>query len=185
MNYSKNIRGSGAAELPVPAARDLGNVAREVCEKALADAKSQLHPLLQTMKLDRLDQRREFLQAFKNALEQHVARRIAHWLPNVQAVFKYDEIPLENIEKWDGSIHLLFKVPRLSSAIKALGKNLDSSLVTYLKQLGWPRVQTRQSMLEIQQVTVNELRHGVGYGAMFSAVYTAPVKVWPQKGRTR
>jgi hypothetical protein len=61
-----------------------------------------------------------------------------------------------------------------------LGKKLDQSLVKYLKHLGWSRFQKRESILEIQQVTPNELRHGISYGAMFYAVYTVPVKVWPQ-----
>ncbi|HLO32134.1 MAG TPA: hypothetical protein VK249_23500 [Anaerolineales bacterium] len=158
---------------------DLRNAANNLCEKALDDAKSQLHPLLQNIELDRLDQRGEFLQAFKSALEQRIARRLALWQPGIQAVFKYEETRTENMENWDGSIHLLVKVPRLSSAVKALGRRLDKSLVRYLKQLGWKRFRSRQSILEVQQVTPNELRHAIGYGALFCAVYTAPVKVWP------
>jgi hypothetical protein len=73
----------------------------------------------------------------------------------------------------------------LLNAVKALGEKLDGSLVKYLKQLGWQRFPTQQSILEVQQVTPNELRHGVGYGAMFYAVYTAPVRVWPQDRRAR
>ena len=98
----------------------------------------------------------------------------------MQAVFAYDATRMENVETWDGSIHLLVKVPRLSDAIKLLGKKLDKNLVKCLKKLGWQRIQTQQSVLEVQQVTPNELRHGVGYGAMFWAVYTAPVKIWPR-----
>jgi hypothetical protein len=165
-------------------ARDFGNVADEVCEKALHDAKNQLHPLLRNTELERLDQRSEFLQAFKGALEQRIARTLAAWQPGVQAVFKYDETRTENMENWDGSIHLLVKVPRLSNAVKALGSKMDKGLVKHLKKLSWPRFQTRQSILEVQQVTPNELRHGVGYGAMFYAVYTVPVKVWPKNKKT-
>lgn len=87
---------------------------------------------------------------------------------------------MENLESWDGSIHLLVKVPRLSNTVKALGKTLDKVLVKHLKQSGLPRFAKRQSILDVQQVTPNELRHGVSYGAMFYAVYTAPVKIWPQ-----
>jgi hypothetical protein len=52
--------------------------------------------------------------------------------------------------------------------------------VKYLRQLNWPRFQTHQSILDVQQVTLSELRHGIGYGAMFHAVYTVPEKVWPK-----
>ena len=185
MGDVKHWRREGSTEHVVHAVSDFGEVANNLCEKALEDAKSQLHPLLRNTELDRLSQRGEFLQAFKSALEQRIARTLAAWHPSVQAVFRYDETWTENVESWDGSIHLLVKVPRLSNAIKALGKKLDGSLVKYLKQLGWQRFPTRQSILEVQQVTPNELRHGVGYGAMFYAVYTAPVKVWPQDRRAR
>jgi hypothetical protein len=166
-------------ETLVLAPNDFGQFASELCKKALEDAKSQLHPLLQTVELDRLDQRVEFLETFKSSLERRIARKIAIWQPGVQAVFKYDETRTERMEIWDGSIHLLVKVPRLSNALRALGKKLDRSLVKYLRQQMWQRFQTRQSILEIHQVTPNELRHGVSYGAMFYAVYNAPIRVWP------
>ena len=156
-------------------------VANDLCEKALTDAKSQLHPLLQQVELDRLDQRSEFLQAFKSALEQRIARKLAAWQPAIQAVFKFDETGTGVMESWDGSIHLLVKVPRLSNALKALEKTLDKGLVKHLKQLNWSRFRKQKSILEVQQVTPNELRHGIGYGAMFSAVYNVPIKVWPPK----
>lgn len=181
-----NDRGWEASkERVIPTPNDFGQAANEIWEKALNDAKVKLHPLIRSVELNRLDQRTEFLQAFKLALERGIARKLALWQPGVQAVFKFDETPLENMEAWDGSIHLLVKIPRLSNAIKALNKKLDQSLVKYLKQLGWPRFRKRQSILEIQQVTPNELRHGVSYGAMFSAVYNVPVKVWPPKRQVR
>lgn len=167
------------------ASKDLGDVANDLCEKAVVDAKGQLHPLLQNSELDRLEQRDEFRSAFKNALEQRIARKLALWQPNVEAVFKYDVTPTQQMPDWDGSIHLLVKVPRLSNAVKALGKKLDRGLVKSLKQLGWRHFPERQSVLEVQQVTPNELRHAVGYGAMFCAVYNVPIKVWPQSRRAK
>jgi hypothetical protein len=165
--------------------KNFGEVANDLCEKAVVDAKGQLHPLLQNSELDRLEQRDEFRSAFKNALEQRIARKLALWQPSVEAVFKYDVIGTQHMQDWDGSIHLLVKVPRLSNAMKALGKKLDRSLVKSFKQLGWRRLPERQSVLEVQQVTPNELRHAVGYGAMFCAVYNVPVKVWPQSRQAK
>ena len=168
------------------ASKDLEQVATELCEKALEDAKCQLHPLLQNGELGRLVQRVEFIWAFKRALEQSIARKLAVWEPGVEAVFQFEETRTENWQTWDGSIHLLVKVPRLSDTLKSLGRKLDRSLVRYFRQLGWERFQERQSILDVQQVTSRELRYGIGYGAMFSAVYTVPVKVWPQeKNRSR
>jgi len=169
----------------VPAPKDFGQIATDLCENALKDAKEQLHPLLRDTQLERLDERPEFIKAFKRALEQRIARKLAAWYPGVEAVFQFDETRIENPAVWDGSIHLLAKVPHLSDTLKILGRRLDRSLLKYLRGLNWPRFQTRQSILEVQQVTLNELRHGIGYGAMFSAVYTVPEKVWPKNRKQR
>jgi hypothetical protein len=167
-------------EHQVPAPRDFAQIANELCENALKDAKEQLHPLLRDAQLDRLDERPEFIKTFKRALEQRIARKLAAWYPGVEAVYQFEETRTETPESWDGSIHLLAKVPRLSDTLKILGRRLDRSLSKYLRQLNWPRFQKQGSILEVQQVTLNELRHGIGYGAMFHAVYTVPVKVWPK-----
>lgn len=179
MKDVRNVRWEESVEHTVPAAKDFGQAANDICEKALSDAKEQLHPLIRNVELNRLDKRHKFVQAFKLALEQRIAGKLATWQPGVQAVFKFDESGMENRDSWDSSIHLLVKVPRLSNALKALGNKLDQNLVKYLKQLGWSRFHRLQSVLEIQQVTPNELRYGIGYGAMFCAVYSTPVKVWP------
>jgi hypothetical protein len=159
----------------------LQQVANSLCEDALNDAKTQLHPLLRSVEFDRLDRRDEFVRAFKLALEKRVAQFVAARQPGVQAVFKFDESWMESRKSWDGSVHLLVKVSRVSNALKAFGKKLDQSLLNYLKGLGWSRFRKRQRILEIRQVTVNELRHAVSYGAMFCAVYSVPVKIWPPK----
>lgn len=169
----------------VSTVKDVESVANELYEKSLWDAKKQLHPLLHTMEPDALEQRSEFRRAFKSALEQRIARKLAAWQPGIQAIFRFDETWKEKEEAWDSSIHLLAKVPRLSNTLKALGKTLDQSLVKALKQSGWSRFQKRQSILDVQQVTPSELRHGVSYGAMFYAVYTVPSRVWPQNRRAK
>ena len=48
-----------------------------------------------------------------------------------------------------------------------------------LKDLSWSRFQVSKSFIEIQQVTPNEIRHGVCYAAMFVSLYSAPSQVWP------
>jgi hypothetical protein len=105
-------------------------------------------------------------------------------MPGLEAVFQFDESWIDNRNAWDGSIHLLLKVPRLSNTIKTFGKRLDQNLTACLRQFGWSRFRKHQCILEIQQVTSNEFRRGVGYGAMFYAVYSVPVKVWPLKRTT-
>ena len=141
--------------------------------------------MLREAQLDRLDERLEIINTFKRAMEQSIARKLASWDPGIQAVFQFDETRMENPVTWEGSIHLLVKVPRWSDTVKILGRRLDRSLVKALRQLNWPRFQKQQSILDIQQVTLNELRRGIGYGAMFHAVYTVPVKVWPRSRKSK
>ena len=167
----------------VPFPKDLSQVVDKLCETALEDAKAQMHPLLRTTDLHRLGQRVEFVKAFKVALGRRIAQKLALWQPDVQAIFQFEESWMESRNSWDGCIHLLVKVPHLSYAIKVMGNSLDKSLLKYLKKMGWPRLQKRQTVLEVQQVTNDELRHGVSYGAMFSAVHNVPVEIWPQKRR--
>lgn len=158
------------------------NSASELCEAALTDAKTELHPLLQKEDVNRLEKRCEFVEAFKSALEKQIAKTLAVWQPSIQSVFRFDDSHAVADPSWDGKIHLLVKVPHVSNAIRSLGRSLDKFLVGYLaKQVGWSRFQKQQSILGVQQVTVSELRHGIGYGAMFHAVYSVPVKVWPLK----
>lgn len=165
-------------QIGLPLLRELDHAANDLCQKALKEAKSQFHPLLHNAELDRLDQRQEFLQAFRCALEQRVARKLAAWYPDIQAIFRYEETPIKSMEDWNGSIYLLVKIPHLSEDVDALGKMLDRSLVKSLKHLHWQRFQKCQSILTMHQVTSNELRHGTGYSGMFFAAFTAPVKVF-------
>lgn len=159
---------------------NFAQVANELCETALHDAKMELHPLLQNEDVNRLEKRNKFIEAFQAALEKRIAKRLALWQPSIQSVFRFDNSHATGDPLWDGKIHLLAKVPRLSNAIKSFGKNLDKYLIGYLaKQLSWSRFQGQGSILDVQQVTINELRHGVSYGAMFYAVHSVPIKVWP------
>lgn len=153
----------------------------ELCEQALMDAKTQLHPLLQQVDLEKLGQRREFVQGFKEALERAVAERIVLWLPSVKVVYKFDPTRVSSTGGWDNTIHLLMLVPSLLPSINELGTMLDREILERLKHISWSRFKDSQSILELQQVTPYEIRHGVCYGAIFYSFYTAPAQVWPLK----
>jgi hypothetical protein len=179
MSDGNPIRPEKLAEHGFPVPEDFEQAIKELFEKALEDAKSQLHPLLRNADLDRLGKHTEFAQAFKRSLERGIAQKIAAWQLDVKAVFQFDESWMENRTSWDGSIHLLVNVPRLSNKLRTIGARLDQSLVNCLEQSGWLRFRNRQSILEIQQVMPDELEHRISYGAMFCAVYSTPIKVWP------
>jgi len=158
---------------------ELRQAANDLCEKALSNAKSKLHPLLQQVELECLDQRCDFVQAFKRALEEEIARKLVMWQPCVQAVYKFDAPVGVNTNCWDSTIHLLVIVPQLMDTIKSIGTKLDRNILKRLKRLGWSRFQNSRSVIEVQQVTTLEVRRGLSYGAMFLSLYAAPVKIWP------
>ena len=144
-----------------------GSVSEELCEKALMDAKSQLHSLLQQVDPEKLDQRRELVEAFKHALERAVSERIVLWLPCVKAVYKFENLRGSSPKYQDNTIHLLILLPRLLPSSYRLGAMLDHEVLERLKRFNGSRFQDSKSFLEIQQVTPNEIHHGVCYDAMF------------------
>ena len=182
MNYVKYGRSNVSTENNATAPKDFDQIANELCEQALSDAKTQLHPLLRHIELKRLEKRSEFFQAFRLALERRIAGKLAAMQGGrIQAVYRFEETR-RRPGSWDDSIHLLLKVSRVSNTIQAMSKDLDDSLLKRLQQLGWSHFEEWQSVLEIQQVTPKEIRRGISYGAMFCAVYSKPIKVWPKKG---
>ena len=78
--------------------KDLERMANNLCEQALDDARSQLHPLIRNVGLERLDKRYEFVQAFKLALEERIAHKLAILQPGVQAVFQFEKAWMESRE---------------------------------------------------------------------------------------
>lgn len=154
-------------------------MSNELSDNALRNARERLHPLLQRDDLEKLGHRHEFLEAFKCSLEREIAQKIVLWLPCVKVVYRFDASRKSSTEEWDNTIHLLVLVPRLMTPIKELGALLDLEILNELKRLGWSRFKDSKSMIEIQQVTPEEMRHGVCYGAMFSSAYTAPSQIWP------
>ncbi len=160
-------------------AYEFRQIADELCDHAQRVATDQLHPLLQRVDLEKLSQRHEFLEAFKCSLEREIAQKIVLWLPCVKVVYRFDSSRRSSTEDWDNTTHLLVFVPQLMPSIKELGTILDGELLKSLKRLPWSRFQDSKSIIEIQQVTPEEMHHGVCYGAMFFSVHAAPSQVWP------
>ena len=159
-------------------AAEFRQIADELCDRAQRVATDQLHPLLQRVDLVKLSQRHEFLDAFRCSLEREIAQKIVLWLPCVKVVYKFDASRKKRLEEWDNTIHLLVLVPQLIPLIKELGTMLDVAFLTSLKRLPWSRFQDSKFVIEIQQVTPEEIRHGVCYGAMFFSYYATPSQVW-------
>lgn len=155
------------------------DLCKQLCEKALTDAKNQLHPLLRQVELERLGQRKIFVDAFKCALETEITRRVILLLPCVQAVYRFDTQRGSNAYDWDNKIHLLLLVPQLMASIKDLNSKLDTQMLRQLQRPDWKRFWSSTTFVEVQQVTRDEVRHGVCYGAMFASYYAGPLQIWP------
>ena len=179
MRNNNNLYNQDALEFLLISPQELRQASREVCEKSLVEAKSRLHPLLHQVDVERLGQRPEFVQVFKNALENQVTQQIILRLSYVKAVYRFDNSRARNMVGWDNTIHLLVLVPQLMSSIQKLGPKLDQEIRQQLKNLNWSRFQLSTSIVEIQQVTPSEIRHGICYGAMFASFYAGPVQIWP------
>ncbi|HEU0292143.1 MAG TPA: hypothetical protein VFR47_05375 [Anaerolineales bacterium] len=68
----------------------LKHIVTELCDKAVVDARAHLHPLLHNEALVKLDSRPEFVQAFKQALEERIALQLVCWQPCIQAVYGFN-----------------------------------------------------------------------------------------------
>jgi len=110
MDKTKNLYWKEPFEEVLTNPSSFKKVAEELCEKALVDAKTRLHPLLQSDELENLDRRCEFVQGFKRALEEGIARQLAFWQPCVQAVFEFNNLQIDRELCWDSTIHLLVMV---------------------------------------------------------------------------
>ena len=120
-----------------------------------------------------------FFPVSKNALERMVAQQIILWLPFVKAVYQFDFLWESNIEDWDNMIHLLVLVPQIMTPLNGLGAMLDNEILQQLKSLNWIRFAHSKSIVEIRQVTLYEIHHGICSGAMFYSAYAVPSQVCP------
>jgi hypothetical protein len=179
MRNNNSLYSRDYLEFLLTSPEELRQTSEKVCEKTLVEAKSHLHPLLHQVDLEQLGQRPEFVQAFRNALENQVTQQVILRLPCAKAVYRFDNTRTSNVTGWDNSIHLLVLVPQLISSIQKLGPKLDQQVRQRLSGLNWSRFQWSTSVVEIQQVTPREIRHGICYGAMFASFYAAPTQIWP------
>ena len=80
---------------------------------------------------------------FRVVTNMLIARKLATWQTRVQSVFRFDQTRRPPGIPWDGSIHLLAKVPRVSKTIQAWGQTLNKSLLLCFRALGWSCFQER------------------------------------------
>jgi hypothetical protein len=107
---------------------------------------------------------------FKRQLAVCVAAVIGASDARVLSVFTYD---LAN-----PPLHLLVLVSQATAGLAAFLASLDRSLLDSLEDLHLPEMEGRESILDVHVITPKEVRLGIGYAALLSAVFTSPIKIW-------
>ena len=107
---------------------------------------------------------------FKRQLAICVAAVIGASDARVLSVFTYDLA--------DPPLHLLVLVSQATAGLAAFLTSLDRSLLASLEDLHLPELEGRESILDVHVITPKEVRLGIGYAALLSAVFTSPIKIW-------
>ncbi len=117
---------------------------------------------------------RDFAEAFKHALASGVARALAENDKFVQTIYAYEPTAADR-----ATIHLLVLVTRPSAALEAFIATVNRALVTQLQNMGQPA--PRESVLDVNVFTQEEVRRGVGYGALLHSVSPPPQTLWQRE----
>ena len=163
---------------------ELTEVAEKIKDKALDFAKMKLPPLKRDQNLEELFQQRNFFCDFKHGLVEGVCQTIGEYDGKVIESYCFDpdanpdcqsgdEIPL------DGTINIILVVESKTAGLDALITSLDRGLTQALKELPIPNLVSYDSVLNIIQVTQNDVENRKGYAALISSLYAPALKVWP------
>lgn len=107
---------------------------------------------------------------FKRQLAVCVAAVIGASDARVLSVFTYDLA--------DPALHLLVLASQPTAGLTAFLTSLDRSLLASLEDLPLPDLEGRESLLDVHVISPKEVRLGIGYAALLSAVFTCPIKIW-------
>ncbi len=166
--------------LPLP------ELAETLKEDALERARQKLLPSRRGSDLRTLLETPAFLDAFKHGLASGVAKALSENDKAVQAVYIYD--PSTNPDSESGvdlpmsaTVHLLVRVVKTSAALEAFTATLDRALTAELRDLPSDRFTRLESVLDVNLVTDQQVRLGVGYAVLFSSLFAPPIKLWQRE----
>lgn len=162
------------------------NIAKRICHQALLETYDKLVPVEQELSLERLFQRRALFQSFKYSLAKGVAETLVTNDKRVRTVYVFEpsanpdaeaeeDLPLE------ATIHLLVVVETTSAALEALIASLDRGLVQCVQALPSPLLADRRSILDVNVVTEEAVRHKTGSANLLSSIFAPPLKLWERQ----
>lgn len=163
---------------------EMVDVAEKIRDYALDFAKMKLPPVKQDQGLEALFMDRNFFCDFKHGLVEGVCQTICDYDGKVIESYCFDpdanpdcqsgeEIPL------DGNINIILVVVSKTAGLDALIISLDRGLTKVLKELPISNLASYDSVLNIIQVTQEDVEKRKGYAALISSTYVRALKVWP------
>ncbi len=145
-------------------------VVETIVEQAIDLVREHVAAFKGAAHIETLVRRPDFAGPFRCALAIELAKVIGADNPDVRTVFAYD-LSRPNL-------HLLAVVSRPTRGLSAYIGALDEALCDRMTDLHVLDCAARQGVLDIQFITPQEVRLGIGYTGLLSAVQTAPVRVW-------
>ncbi|GIK36840.1 MAG: hypothetical protein BroJett011_06730 [Chloroflexota bacterium] len=164
----------------------LDNIAKRICHEALEQTYDKLVPVEQELSLECLLQRRALFQSFKYGLAKGVAETLAANDKRVRRVYVIEpsanpDAEVEEHLPVEVTIHLVVVVETTSAALEALIASLDRGLVQCLQELPSPLLAGCHSILDVNLVTEEAVRHRTGYANLLSSIFAPPLKLWERQ----
>jgi len=145
-------------------------VVETILERAFDMVRAHVPALKGTANLETMAKRPDFAGPFRCALAIELAKVIGADNPDVRTVFAYDLA--------EPNLHLVALVSRPTFGHSAYIHALDQALCDRMKDLRVPDCSARTGLLDVQFVTPQDVRLGIGVSGLLSTVRTAPVRVW-------
>lgn len=162
----------------------LDEMAKRIRDEAVASARAPLDADQCLTELDGPVQRSDFKRHFLRALAVGVAQALAANDRRVLAVYAYEtalNCGAEVNEPWGPLAHLLVVVTVPSAALEAFVASLNRALGASLNALPRAHFSHAGPLLDINVVTEQEVRQGVGMARLLSARLPPPVQLWQRK----
>jgi len=163
---------------------ELAEVAEKIRDDALVSAKSKLPPILQGQNLEELFQDTYFFCYFKHGLVESVCQTLCDYDEKIMESYCFDPNANPDCQSGeeilvDGTLNIILVVESKTAGLDALTASLNRSLTQALKELPIPMLKSYDSILNIIQVTQDDVENRKGYAALISSIYVKALKVWP------
>lgn len=162
----------------------IDEMATRIRDQAVASARAQLDAKQCLPELDDPVHRSDCKRHFLRALAVGVAQALAANDRRVLAVYAYEATPdygAEVNDLWGALAHLLVVVTAPSAALEAFVASLNRGLGASLSALPRAHFSHAGPPLDINVVTEQEVRQGVGMARLLSARLPPPVQLWQRK----